>query len=118
MIDFTIPNIKLISEANNSDHWTKKRKRRQLLQFWIRQYWNQANPQISLPCQITLTRISPRKLDSDNLQTALKGARDEIADLLIPGKKKGQADSDKRLSWAYDQKQIPKTHALNIKITF
>lgn len=118
MLDFTIENTKLTSEANNSDHWTKKRQRKKMLQFLIRQHWNQANPSIILPCHITMTRIAPRKLDSDNLQTAFKGVRDEIADLIIPGKKKGQADSDKRLTWAYEQKQIPKTYALNIQITF
>jgi hypothetical protein len=116
MLDILIPNLKIVSEANNSDHWTKKRSRRKYQQFWIRQYWNQFPRYITFPCHITLTRISPRTLDSDNLQHSLKGIRDEIADILIPGKKKGQADSDPRLTWTYKQEKQPKTYALRIQI--
>ena len=53
-------------------------------------------------------------MDDDNLQNALKSIRDSIADLILPGMAKGQADGDDRIQWRYDQiKGIP---GLMIKI--
>lgn len=33
----------------------------------------------ALPCQVTITRLAPRSLDSDNLVHACKHVRDEVA---------------------------------------
>lgn len=47
---------------------------------------------------VTLTRIAPRKLDSDNLQSAFKGVRDEVARFF------GVDDGDEsRITWSYFQ---------------
>ncbi len=46
---------------------------------------------------VTLTRISPRKLDGDNLQFAFKGVRDEVAAAL------GIDDGSDAVSWRYAQ---------------
>lgn len=48
---------------------------------------------------ITLTRLAPRSLDTDNLQRALKAIRDGVADAL------GVDDGDARLRWRYAQEQ-------------
>jgi hypothetical protein len=52
-----------------------------------------------MPCSITLTRIAPRRLDSDNLARSLKAVRDGIADAI------GVDDGDPRLEWRYAQEQ-------------
>lgn len=107
--------IKTVSEANCSEHWTKKAKRHKSQQFFIRQLYAKNKQEITLPCVVTLTRLSPRFLDSDNLQISLKWIRDELSDLLTDNvkfyiNKKGRAqriagrsDSDPRIKWEYAQ---------------
>lgn len=97
----------IVSEANNRDHWTVKRKRRILHDNIIRKYWWWKKPKIELPCVIILSRVGIRKLDDDNLQTALKSIRDTVADLMLPGLPKGRADGDSRLTWEYGQIRGP-----------
>jgi hypothetical protein len=64
-----------------------------------------------LPCVVTITRIAPRELDSDNLVGGCKSLRDGIADWL------GIDDRDKRVQWVYEQqKGSPKTYAARIEI--
>jgi len=50
---------------------------------------------------VTLTRVSPRKLDSDNLAFAFKGIRDEVAAYF------GVDDADPRIVWMYAQAKGP-----------
>jgi len=51
------------------------------------------------PVVIRLTRIGPRKLDSDNVQGSLKAVRDGVADWL------GLDDGDERITWLYAQER-------------
>ena len=62
-----------------------------------------------LPCTVTITRLGPRKLDSDNLATSAKGLRDGIADKL------GVDDGDERITWCYAQEKS-KTYGVRIEI--
>lgn len=108
--DFEFPNrlywvvdIKLKS-PNQQMHWQKKAKivklhHKIMLYSLPHPHWKE----VELPCRITLRRISPRKLDFDNLVYAFKGIRDSLADFMIPGHPRGFADNDKRISWEYDQ---------------
>jgi hypothetical protein len=60
---------------------------------------------------ITLTRIAPRKLDTDNLVSACKGVRDGIADTL------GVDDGDERITWKYAQRKgKPKQYAVEVEV--
>jgi len=93
-----------VSEANVVEHWTKKKKRHDHQKRWIRIFFRKEKPQVSLPCKIILTRLSERKLDSDNLPVSMKWIRDAIADQIFPGMAAGMADNDPRLDWHYDQK--------------
>lgn len=109
----------MISEANNSEHWTNKRRRRKVKQdvvkFYLKKYYER---QISFPCLVKLVRISPRKLDYDNLVFFFKGIRDQIADCLIPGMAKGRADGDPRISWDYEHlKGDPHQYAIRVVIS-
>lgn len=47
---------------------------------------------------IVLTRVAPRKLDGDNLQSGFKAVRDGVAQWL------GVDDGDDRLDWQYRQR--------------
>jgi len=97
--------IKLVSESNNSDHWTKKRKRNKLIETEIWLKFKQERPNIPLPAHIKLTRISPRQLDDDNMVGSCKHVRDMIADQILPGLAAGRADGDKRMTWEYAQEK-------------
>lgn len=117
-----------VSEANLRDHWSKSSKRHKLQKaaVWValNNYYNDFHrrrfnprPFIPLPCLVTLTRISPRSLDSDNLQMAFKSIRDSVADFIRPGMAVGRADDTKEIQWAYEQeKGIPKQKGIRIKI--
>lgn len=50
---------------------------------------------------ITLTRVGPRRMDSDNSCGALKAVRDGVADAL------SLDDGDPRLTWEYRQETGP-----------
>lgn len=87
--------IATVSEANRRDHWQVKRKRAKAQ----RQMAAALVPRFGLPCVVTLTRVSPRMLDDDNLQSALKAVRDGVADRL------GVDDRDPRVEWRYAQRK-------------
>ena len=116
MIQIHIP-YKLPSESNMNDHWRAKHSRKKKLQKLLLSYWpSDFTP--FLPCIVTMTRISPRSLDSDNLRGAFKSIRDNISSKLIPGKMAGMADSDPRIEWRYEQRHGKvKEYGLIIKIS-
>jgi len=101
-VSFPVPII-VISEANIKEHWSKGHKRHKDQKFLVTNALSHNKVSKKLPVTITLTRLSPRKLDSDNLQTAFKYVRDAISEYFIPGKGPGRADDDPRLLWIYDQ---------------
>jgi hypothetical protein len=66
---------------------------------------------VSLPVDVTITRIAPRKLDDDNLAASAKSLRDGIADAL------GCKDNDPRVTWTYAQaKGEPKQYAVRVLV--
>lgn len=109
--ELTVP-IHTISEANTREHWTiaHTRHRRQKLAVHHALLSNQVNTH--LPVAVTMTRLSPRKLDSDNLQSALKYIRDAISEYFIPGKAPGRADDDPRFTWQCHQEKSPEKAVL------
>lgn len=117
MIEWTIPII-TVSEANSSEFWKVKSDRHKQQQFFIKLSYKKYVKKIILPCSITLTRLSPRLLDEDNLVSAFKYIRDEISECIFPEKTgmymtkkgkwkklKGRADSDPRIKWNYRQEK-------------
>lgn len=122
--------IKTASEANSSEHWTKRAKRRKLQRGWIKAAMR-AQPLKPFTrrrdefcdnahCEITVvvTRISSRMLDvHDNLPMALKGVVDAIAEELTQNYVPGRADDAKWIKWEYRQeKGKPKEYAVRIEI--
>lgn len=84
--------LRIESVANKREHWSKRAARTKLHRFAA-----VAVPAHPLPCVVTLTRIAPRELDGDNLQSGFKALRDGIADRL------GVKDNDPRIEWRYRQ---------------
>jgi len=121
--------LKTVSESNTSEHWTVSRKRHKQQQFFIRSLFKHEAQEIPIPCNITLTRISTRLLDSEeNLPMAFKWIKDEIGACLFPEKvviyrkknglfasNKGHADSSPLIKWKYAQEK-GKIMAIRVEI--
>jgi len=105
LISFTLP-IKVVSEANTFEHWTKGHKRHKNQKRIVAYMMSNLSLYRDMPLTIKLIRISPRKLDSDdNLPMAFKWVKDAIADILIPGKRAGRADDSSLFKWEFDQEK-------------
>jgi len=116
--EFTVP-IKTVPESNRGgEHYITKSKRHQTQKFHIWAVLHEKQLDIQLPCQIKLTRIAPRKLDShDNLPISMKWIVDEISEYIFPGKAAGRADDMDEVKFIYDQeKGDPKQYAVKITI--
>jgi hypothetical protein len=99
-IDFAVPNCKTVSEMNAREHWHIRHRRKQDQQeaVAIAMYSALRGRKIQLPCVVKLTRIGPKKLDSDNLAGALKFCQDQIARQL------GVDDGDEsKVTWHHYQ---------------
>lgn len=84
--------LRIESVANLREHWSKRAKRAKSHREAALMV-----PTHQLPCRVTLMRVAPRPLDTDNLASAFKGLRDGIADRL------GVKDNDPRVEWRYEQ---------------
>ena len=94
--------LQTVSELNRRDHWRvvarRKQVQKQAVAVILRAEWGHCRGPWTAPLTVTLTRIGPRMLDSDNLQSALKYCRDEVARWL------GLDDADPLLVWVYGQR--------------
>ena len=104
MIEHTFP-IRTVSEANRRGHWAKHarrtadQRRAVLLAFRpaiLAAKW-------TLPVRVTIVRIAPRALDSDNAVGSAKHARDGIADALAAIGLRD--DRDARVTWLVGQER-------------
>src|SRR5690242_18788265 len=100
--------LRLESLANRREHWAKRSKRAKVQRLTA---WRMAKVH-PLPCVVTITRIGPRPLDTDNLAISAKHVRDGIADRL------GINDNDPRVEWRYRQtkSERPKHYACMVEI--
>ena len=111
--------IRLVSEANSSEHWTKKYKRRRIQKLLVKMCLAREKLP-DLPCKIKLTRISPLKLDVyDNLPMCFKYVLDAVCDVLVPGLASGRADGDPRIHGVdfFQEKGAVGEYAITIEIT-
>ena len=110
MIEITIP-IKIVSIANMRLHWAAKARltKLQRLAALKAMIENAAPPQT--PMTILLTRVAPRKLDSDNLSSGFKAVRDGIADWLQID------DGHPGIDWQYKQRTgKPKEYFVEVEV--
>lgn len=90
--------MRIESTLNKREHWAIRHRRNKSQKDttrWVLRMLERP----SLPCTITLTRIAPRKFDSDNCAAGFKGVRDAIAEWL------GVDDGDERITWLYAQRR-------------
>jgi hypothetical protein len=89
---------RLPSAANERLHWRVKAKRTRAQRELVAIYIGGKRPP-ALPVVVTLIRIAPRALDGDNLQSAFKAMRDEVANWL------GVPDNHPSIRWEYGQRR-------------
>lgn len=113
-IDFLVPNLRTVSEANSREHWAVKNKRKQEQQTEVALAMQNAlrGRKIELPCVVKLTRIGPKKLDDDNLARSCKGVRDILAQKL------GADDGDtEKIKFEYEQMPVSvRQYGLKVEI--
>lgn len=114
VITFTLQ-LRLVSEANAHTHWRARQKRaksqRALAKLMTGAWRNMIRLEMKGNATVTITRIAPRAIDSDNAVGSAKHVRDGIADAL------GIDDRDPRIEWVVRQeKGPPKTYAVRIEI--
>lgn len=108
--------IRLVSESNSNEHWTKKSKRHKIQKLLVKSYVER-DKLPALPCTVTFTRHAPREYDSDNLQSSCKYLRDQVSESLTKTTQAGRADSDPRIKWHYKQEKTKdKEHFVTIEI--
>ena len=116
MVEVEIEGLKVLSEMNLRQHWRKRaaRFREQKMVVWY--FLSEAlkkPPLDAIPCTVTLTRIGPRKLDSDNLAGGFKAIRDEVARWM------GINDNHPDVVWAYQQvtsKEVKVGYSYRVRI--
>lgn len=113
-LQFVVP-VRTRSTLNEREHWAVRARRAKIQRTatWLCAPLELRKSKWELwPVVVTLTRISPRQLDSgDNLPSALKAIRDEVATLL------GIDDRDPRCAWVYEQaKGEPGQYAVQIRV--
>ena len=108
--------LRVVSEANMSEHWTKKHKRKKEQKRLVTIFAKDAVRLIKPPVTVKLTRVAPRALDQDNLVASFKHVLDVISDLIHPGLAPGRADGlgDISFSW-HQEKGKPKEYAILVE---
>lgn len=120
-IPMTLPSV-----ANLREHWATKAKRVKAQRNAVRlamktkpsasDVWWEWHPKkepewtLDTPLVVTLTRVAPRALDSDNLVSAFKACRDSIAACF------GVNDNDPRIEWHYGQSKGPAAVVLEFDV--
>lgn len=103
--------IRTVSELNQREHWAVTHRRKKSQQHTVGLFLNTCKKP-KLPCDVWLTRIGPRALDTDNLAASFKHTQDQIAAWL--GIDDGDTDN---VVWRYDQRKgKPKEYGVIIEI--
>lgn len=112
-VEITLP-IKLVSEANQREHWAKKAARVKRQRGIVRvalMAATTAAERATLPSEVVITRIAPRRLDDDNAVGACKAVRDSIAAVF------GFDDRNQAVRWTVNQERgAAKEYAVRIVI--
>ena len=112
-----LPGLRLVSEANAHEHWRVRSKRAKHQRAVCAAAIGAAirAGKWTLPLRVTIVRIAPRALDSDNAVGSAKHARDGIADALAAIGLRD--DRDARVTWHVEQERgAPKTYGVRITL--
>ena len=98
-----IPSMRLVSELNAREHWSSRSRRaksqRESTTMILMTSVFRNTTRVRFPLQVTIVRVAPRKLDTDNLAASAKHVRDGIADWL------GINDATESVTWQVDQRR-------------
>jgi len=106
LIDRWLLPIETVSEANSNEHRIVKWKRHKQQDKWLLYAFSNQGIELLETSKIKIRwiRVGSRYLDKhDNLPMSFKYCTDFLCQMLIPGKARGHADSDERITWEYDQ---------------
>lgn len=108
--------IRIVSYQNAGKHWAARYRDNKKIIEDLTFLWKSYNPPfVNLYSTITITRISPRLLEShDNLPYSFKSVVDCLANIMYPSLTPGRADAF--FHWKYAQEKVPKTYAFKVKI--
>ena len=105
--------LRTVSEANVKEHWARRSKRVKMqrltakMMLTLDKRWCAKQNSFA----VRITRIAPKKLDSDNLAISNKAIRDGIADAI------GIDDGSPKFTWQYEQESgAPKFYAVRVEI--
>lgn len=106
--------IRTKSETNLREHWGSRKRRREKQRKAACDATSAHSPGAGYePTVVHLTRIAPRKFDSDNLSSSFKAIRDGMADAFAID------DGDERIEWKYGWRRgAPKEYAVDVEIVF
>lgn len=123
-VEFAVP-VRTVSEANVRSHWAERAKRTKgargaaklhTIAAVQKQLGKRVSPkdifdraEVDSSVEVHLRRLAPGQLDDDNLQGALKGFRDGVADAFA------RDDGDKRFCWVYSQSRA-KTYGVEVVV--
>lgn len=117
-VELVLP-IRTVSEANSSEHWTKKSKRHRIQKKVVWWTLNDKRPPVRTPLTITLTRVAPRYMDPSNLVSSFKYIEDACAEYFHPGLAPGRADGFGDISFIHKQiKGNPKEYKIKIEFKY
>jgi hypothetical protein len=94
--------IKVISEANQREHWRVKYSRKKAQQRDFSIFWKMccAPDRFNFPVKVIFTRHASRLLDSDNLAGSFKHVRDALCKII------GIDDGASQISFEYQQEKL------------
>lgn len=106
--------MKIVSVANMRLHWAVKAKlakdQRTRTRMSLAAMAESSGARM-LPVTVVLTRIAPKRLDGDNLQSGFKAVRDGVADWL------GVDDGNRLIDWQYAQRSgRPGEYAVEVEV--
>lgn len=108
-LSFVVP-IHTESMSNARLHWSVKAKAVQAQRRATAYRTPPALKALGPLLVVTLTRVSPRELDDDNLRGALKGVRDQVASAL-------RVDDRSRLvRWEYGQEKGEPSVVVSVEV--
>lgn len=116
LITLRLP-LRLVSEANRRGAWFVHDRRRKQQRTVTRCVANLVHPSLrpatGSRLVVTITRVAPRALDTDNLATSAKAVRDELAAWL------GVSDGPKGpVDWRYAQRREGKVYGTLVEVTW
>lgn len=108
-LELVIP-IRTVNELNDHTHWRVRQRRAKEQRRVTSMVLSAYNPSdFALPCVVIMSRMSPRRMDSDSAVASNKFVRDAIADWL------GVDDGSTAVDWQYGE-QLKGPYCVHVTI--